>query len=265
MTDLTHGLNLAKPVPFALTGKVAVITGASRGIGEAIARSYAAAGAQVVLASRKIDALQTVADSITAAGGQAIAITAHTGDPAAIQALIDQTVERFGGVDILVNNAATNPHFGPLLSAEESMWDKTLEINLRGYFRLIRAVVPSMTVRGGGKIINVESIAGVVPSPGMGLYGITKAAVIMMTKVLAIELAPQNIQVNAIAPGFVKTRFSEAIWSNDQLRDETLARTPAARMAEPDEIAGLALYLAAPISTFATGQAFVIDGGLTLV
>jgi len=261
----TESLIMPKPAPFSLDGKIAIVTGASRGIGEAIARQYAQAGARVVLASRKIDHLNTVAESITSSGGEAIAIAAHTGEPEAIKGLVAETVRLFGGVDILVNNAATNPHFGPLLTAEESMWDKTLDVNLRGYFRLIREVVPQMTMRGGGKVINIASIAGLVPSPGMGLYGISKAAVIMLTKTLAIELAPANIQINAIAPGFVKTRFSQAIWGNETLHTETLKRTPAARMAEPDEIAGLALYLASPISAFATGQAFVIDGGLTLV
>ncbi len=249
---------------FSLANKVAVISGASRGIGEALARAYAQAGAKVVLASRKVEGLQAVADSITAAGGAAIAVAAHMGDTAAIHNLIDQTVGVYGGVDIVVNNAATNPHFGPLLSSEESMWDKTLDVNLRGYFRLIREAVPHFIQRGGGKVINVASVAGITPSLGMGLYGISKAAVIMLTKTLAVELAGQNIQVNAIAPGFIRTRFSQAIWGNEALNKLIVERTPAGRMAAPEELIGIALYLASPASGFTTGQTFVIDGGLTL-
>lgn len=249
---------------FSLTGKVAIVTGSSRGIGEAIAHTYAQAGAKVVLASRKLDGLTAVADAIKAAGGEATAIAAHMGEAEAIQALMQQTVDRYGGVDIVVNNAATNPHFGPLLSSEESMWDKTLDVNLRGYFRLIREAVPHFQARGGGKVINIASVAGVNPSPGMALYGISKAAVIMLTKALAVELAPQNIQVNAIAPGFIKTKFSQAIWGNDQLNDMVVAQTPAGRIASVDELTGIALYLASPASSFTTGQTIVVDGGLTL-
>jgi NAD(P)-dependent dehydrogenase (short-subunit alcohol dehydrogenase family) len=255
----------AQEQPFSLVGKVAIISGASRGIGEAIARLYAQRGAKVVLASRKQDGLNAVADSISAVGGQALPIVAHMGESEAIRTLVERTLETFGGVDIVVNNAATNPHFGPLLSSEESMWDKTLDVNLRGYFRLIRAAVPHMEKRGGGKIINMASIAGLLPSPGMGLYGITKAAVIMMTKTLAFELAGSNIQVNAIAPGFIKTHFSQALWGNEAINKQLLEHTPAGRMGTPEEVAALALYLASPASNFTTGQAFVVDGGLTLV
>src|SRR5258708_23976996 len=212
---------------FSLSSKVAIVTGGSRGIGEAIARTYAEAGAKVVLASRKIEGLNETADSIRATGGEATAIAAHMGDQAAVKQLVQRTVEIYGGVDIVVNNAATNPQFGPLLTSEESMWDKTLDVNLRGYFRLIREAVPHMIQRGGGKIINIASIAGLMPSPGMALYGITKAAVIAMTRSLAVELAPQNIQVNAIAPGFIKTRFSQAIWGNEQVNKLIVQRTPA--------------------------------------
>lgn len=250
---------------FSLVGKVAIISGASRGIGESIARLYAQHGAKVAIASRKQDGLNAVADSIWAAGSEALPLVTHMGEPDAIRALVERTLETFGGIDIVVNNAATNPHFGPLLSSEESMWDKTLDVNLRGYFRLIRAAVPHMEKRGGGKIINIASIAGLIPSPGMGLYGITKAAVIMMTKTLAVELAGANIQVNAIAPGFIKTHFSQALWSNEALNKQLLEHTPAGRLGTPDEVAAMALYLASSASNFTTGQAFVLDGGLTLV
>jgi NAD(P)-dependent dehydrogenase (short-subunit alcohol dehydrogenase family) len=249
---------------FSLAGKVAIVTGGSRGIGEAIAQTYAQAGAKIVLASRKLDGLSAVAEAIKAAGGEATPVAAHMGEPKSSEALVKLAVDLYGGLDIVVNNAATNPHFGPLLTSEESMWDKTIDVNLRGYFRLIRDAVPPMIERGGGKIVNVASIAGIMPSPGMGLYGITKAAVIMMTRTLAVELAPHNIQVNAIAPGFIKTRFSQAIWGNEQINERVIASTPAGRIASVEEITGIALYLASKASDFTTGQAIVVDGGLTL-
>ena len=246
---------------FSLEGKVALITGASRGIGEAIARGYAEAGARVVLASRKQEGLDAVAAEIEAAGGHALAVAAHTGDDAAVQRLVERVAEAYGGVDILVNNAATNPHFGPILSAEESHWDKTLDVNVKGYFRLAKACVPWMRARGGGKIINMASIAGTAPQPGMGVYCVSKAAVLMLTEVLAVELAADNIQVNAIAPGFVKTKFSAAIWDSPALNRATLAGIPQQRMAEPSELVGIALYLASPASSFTTGSTFLVDGG----
>jgi NAD(P)-dependent dehydrogenase (short-subunit alcohol dehydrogenase family) len=246
---------------FDLSGKVALITGASRGIGEAIALAYAQAGAQVVISSRKQAALDAVAKRIRTADGQVLAVAAHTGEPAAVQTLVEQTITTFGGIDIVVNNAATNPHFGPLLTAEESHWDKILDVNVKGYFRVAQACVASMRARGGGKIINMASIAGKKPQANMGIYCISKAAVIMLTEVLATELAVDNIQVNAIAPGFIKTRFSSAIWENPELNQTVLQSIPQHRMALPDELTGIALYLASPASSFTTGATFLIDGG----
>lgn len=246
---------------FDLTGKVAVITGGSRGIGLAIAEAYAAAGARIVIASRKQDACNEAVAQIEASGGEALAIAAHTGDQAAIDRLVAQTTETFGGIDILVNNAATNPHFGPFLTAEESHWEKILDVNVKGYFRMAKACVPSMRERGGGKIINMASVAGFEPQTMMGVYCVSKAAVLMMTKVLAAELAADNIQVNAIAPGFVKTKFSSALWVNDQIHDMIVKTIPQKRMAAPEEISGIALYLASAASSFTTGAEFVIDGG----
>ena len=240
---------------------MALITGASRGIGAAIAQRYAAAGAKVVLSSRKQEALDSVAAQIREAGGQVLAHATHMGSEDGIRNLVDQIENTFGGVDILVNNAATNPHFGPLLTSEESHWDKTFDINVKGCFRMVRACVPSMRRRGGGKIINMSSIAGKVPQAGMGIYSITKASVIMLTEVLASELAPDNIQVNVIAPGFVKTKFSQAIWDNPTLNTAVLNAIPQERMATAGELTGIALYLAAPASNFTTGATFVIDGG----
>ena len=244
-----------------LNGKVALITGASRGIGLAIARTYAAAGAKVALSSRKQDGLDLAAELIREDGGVALPVAAHSGDSAAIEALVDRLTREWGGIDILVNNAATNPHFGPILMAEESHWDKILDVNVIGYFRVVKACVPIMKARGGGKVINMSSVAGKEPQPMMGVYSVSKAAVIMLTEVLAAELAADNIQVNAIAPGFVKTKFSSALWQTEAINDALLRSIPQGRMAEPEEIAGMALYLASPASDFVTGATFVIDGG----
>lgn len=246
---------------FDLANKVAVITGASRGIGAAISRCLAAKGAAVVLSSRKQAALDEVAESIREDGGRAVAVAAHTGDMNATESLAQEAVRAFGGIDILVNNAATNPHFGPILTAEESHWHKILDVNVVGYFRMAKACSAEMMKRGGGKIINVASIAGKRPQPGMGVYCVSKAGVLMLTEVLAAELADAGIQVNAIAPGCVKTAFSRTIWENPELNQTVLAAIPQKRIAETSELTGIALYLASDASSFTTGGTFVVDGG----
>jgi NAD(P)-dependent dehydrogenase (short-subunit alcohol dehydrogenase family) len=240
---------------FDLSGKVAVITGASKGIGEAIALTYAAAGAKVVVSSRKQEGVEAVRDKIKAAGGECLAVAAHTGDMAAIAALVQQTVEAFGGIDIAVNNAGINPHYGSILTADDSIWAKTFDVNVIGYMRLIRTVVPLMRARGGGKIINNASIAGIKGSPMLGVYSVTKAGVMMLTELLAGELAPENIQVNAIAPGVIKTKFSAALWDTPQ------PNTPPQQIGTVNDVTGVALYLASAASDFTTGGTFVIDGG----
>jgi NAD(P)-dependent dehydrogenase (short-subunit alcohol dehydrogenase family) len=247
---------------FSLEGRVAVVTGASRGIGRAIALRLAAAGARVVVSSRKLEGVQAVADEIRAAGGEALAVQCHVGQPDDVTALVARTVEAFGRLDVAINNAATNPHFGPLLSADEGQWLKILDTNLLGMVRLCRAVAPQMEKQGGGKIVNLASVAGLRPSPGMGVYGVSKAGVIMLTQVLAVELGQANIQVNAIAPGIIKTRFSQVLWQTPQIADPIRERLPLGRFGEPEDVAGLALYLASPASDYVTGAVFVVDGGM---
>jgi NAD(P)-dependent dehydrogenase (short-subunit alcohol dehydrogenase family) len=245
-----------------LENKVAIVTGASRGIGEAIARMFAASGAKVVCASRKIDGVGAVASSI---GENAFAVAAHTGKEADCVALVEAAVKKFGKVDVLVNNAATNPHFGPMVDVDEGAWDKTFEVNLKGYFWMTREVVKHLRSREApGSIVNVASVAGLIASPLQGVYAMTKAAVISQTKTLAYELAGNKIRVNAIAPGFVDTKFAAAVLKNDTLLEEVMRITPMKRYGQPDEIAGGALYLASDSASYLTGHTLVIDGGMTI-
>ncbi|HYG62683.1 MAG TPA: glucose 1-dehydrogenase [Thermoanaerobaculia bacterium] len=250
--------------PFDLRGKVAVVTGASRGIGEAIATALAAAGADLVVASRKAENVQPIADLLNANGARAVAVACHTGRADQVAALAERAGEAFGGVDIVINNAATSPHFGPLLAAEESHWDKTIEVNLKGYVHVIKACLPMLRERGGGSIVNVASVAGFVPHSGLGVYGVTKAAVLMLTKTLAAELAPDNIRVNALAPGLIQTKFSEVLWSSPEAREKALATIPQGRLGQPEDLTGAVLYLASDASRFTTGSVLIVDGGQTL-
>lgn len=249
-----------------LDGKVAVVSGASRGIGEAIARAFVAQGAHVAVSSRKEENIKPVAESINERYPAAVLpVVAHAGKREDAAHLIEAAVSHFGHVDVIVNNAATNPHFGPLLDAEPWQWDKIMDVNVMGTFWLCQYAARQMIAQGdGGKIINMASVAGLKPGPMMGIYSVSKAAVLMLTKALAVELGSDNIQVNAIAPGFVKTRFSAALWKNDVLYDRLTADTPAARMADPEELTGIATYLASGASDFTTGAVFTVDGGYTL-
>lgn len=245
-----------------LNDKVAVITGASRGIGEAIARTFVAHGARVVLASRKLEGVTAVAHDL---GDAAHAVAAHTGHEAQCVSLVEAAIARFGRVDVLVNNAATNPYFGPMIDTDGGAWLKTFEVNLQGYFWCAREVARHLQRRGvGGSIVSVASVAGLEAAPFQGVYGATKAAVISMTKTLAFELGASGIRVNAIAPGLVETRLASAIVHNEALVAEVVRKTPLGRYGQPDEIAGAALYLASDASSFMTGQTLVVDGGLTI-
>lgn len=248
-----------------LQDKVAIITGASRGIGEAIARAYAAAGAKVVLASRKIEGLQAVADSINASGGEAFAQACHTGRPEEIERLMAAAIVRYGKVDVLVNNAATNPHFGPLLTIDWGAWDKTFEVNVKGYFAMAREVANHLIDRGApGSIVQVASVAGQMGAPLQGVYGMTKAAVISMTKTLAVELGQAGIRINAIAPGLIETRFAAALTADDYIRNSVVERTALKRIGQPEDIAGAALFLASDAASYLTGHTLVVDGGWTV-
>jgi NAD(P)-dependent dehydrogenase (short-subunit alcohol dehydrogenase family) len=250
-----------------LEEKVCLVTGGSRGIGEAIARTFVAHGARVVIASRKPEGVAATAESIGKEHGadRVLGVAAHAGKEEDCTRLIQRTIEHFGKVDVLVNNAGTNPYFGPMLNIDMGAWDKTFETNLKGYFWCARDVAKHCIGRGAaGAIINVASVAGLVGSPLQGVYGATKAAIISMTKTLAVELGPSRIRVNAIAPGFIDTRLASAILQNDELLKVVLGRTPLGRYGAPDEIAGGALYLASDAASFLTGHTLVIDGGLTI-
>ena len=242
-----------------LDGKVALVTGGSKGIGRAIGAAFAAAGAQVVLTSRKQDALDATATEI---GGGAVGFAAHAGDPEQARAAVTFAVERFGGLDLLVNNAATNPYLGPLLGISESQMDKTVQVNQRALVTWTReAVAVGLGRRPGASVLNIASIGGLSVETGIGYYNVTKAAVLHLTRQLAAELAP-GVRVNAIAPGLVKTDLARALW--EEHGDAIAARTPLGRLGEPDDIAGAALFLASEVSSWITGACLVVDGGALL-
>ena len=247
-----------------LEQQTALVTGGSRGIGLAIAHALAGAGANVVVAARHGDEVELAAQSIRESGGKAVAVAANVSRAEDVAALVRSAENAYGPVDILVNNAATNLHFGPLLDADDGIWAKMIETNLLSAVRLCRLVVPGMRVKGHGKIINIASIAGIQPGIGQGVYGALKAALIQLTRSLAVELGPDNIQVNAIAPGLIQTRFAQVLHETPTIRQSVEHATPLGRIGEPDEIAGAALYLASSASSFMTGHVLVVDGGLTL-
>ncbi|GAC1352529.1 MAG: SDR family oxidoreductase [Polyangiales bacterium] len=248
-----------------LEDKVAIVTGGSRGIGEAIVYAFASHGARVIVASRRQEGVDKVASAVRAAGGDAHGVAFHAGKAEAASQLMRSAIAHYGRVDVLVNNAATNPHFGPLLTVEKGMWEKTFEVNLRGYFELSRAFAQHVIGREGkGSIVNVASVAALSGAPLQGVYAMTKAAIISLTQTLAVELASNNIRVNALAPGLVDTKFAGAIVHNPDLVQQVVSRTPMRRYARPDELAGPALFLASDAASFVTGATLVVDGGSTI-
>jgi NAD(P)-dependent dehydrogenase (short-subunit alcohol dehydrogenase family) len=246
---------------FDLRGKVALVTGASRGIGEAIASLLAAHGAHLVVSSRKADACARVVGEIVGAGGSAEAMTCHIGEPSQITDAISRIEASHGRLDILVNNAATNPYFGPVVDADLGAFQKTVDVNIRGFFVASCAAAKLMHKNGGGAIVNIASISGVVPGPNQGIYSITKAAVIGMTKVFAAECAPMGVRVNAVLPGITETRFTTALVEDEALLGHYLKHVPARRVAQPEEIAGAVLYLVSPAASYTTGVCLPVDGG----
>lgn len=248
-----------------LSGRVILITGASRGIGQAIATAATEHGASVVLASRKQEALDEVAETLREKGGSVLALATHMGKPDEIERLFAKATETFGHVDGLVNNAATNPYFGPMVNIGESAFDKTFEVNVKGYFNASVQLVRHLRERKAtqGSIVNIASVAGIRSAPMQGVYGMSKAAIISMTQSMAYELGSSNIRVNAICPGLIETRFASAIVQNPSLRDHVIDRTPLGRHGQPDEIAGACVYLLSEAASYVTGQSIVIDGGMT--
>jgi NAD(P)-dependent dehydrogenase (short-subunit alcohol dehydrogenase family) len=248
-----------------LVGKVAIVTGASRGIGAAIAAKMADEGAKVILVSRKIEGLSAVAEEIRSKGGEATPIACHVGQAAQREAMLDQALQTYGRVDVLVNNAATNPYFGPMLSIDEGAWDKTFEVNVKGYFAMTQLVAAHLQKRKArGSVVNVASVVGLMAAPMQGVYAMTKAAVISMTKTLAMELGGAGIRVNAIAPGLIETKFAKVLVDNEQIRNSIVNRTAAGRVGQPEDIAGGAVFLASDEADYVTGDVLVIDGGWTL-
>ncbi len=245
----------------SLDGQVALITGASRGIGRSIALAFADAGAAVVVSSRKLPDLEKVADEIRAMGRPSLAVAAHIREPEDLRRLVKTVTEKFSRIDILVNNAATNPIMAPLVDTEEKAFDQIMNTNVKGYFLLSQLCAQVMIKQGRGSIINISSIAGFRPGPWLGVYSISKAAINMITMAFAKELGEYNIRVNAIAPGVIKTKFSQALWSNEALMEEEFKRTPIKRFGEPEEVARLALFLVSPAAAYITGQIILMDGG----
>jgi NAD(P)-dependent dehydrogenase (short-subunit alcohol dehydrogenase family) len=249
---------------FDLDGKTAIVTGSSRGIGRAIAEALAACGAQVVISSRKQPACEEVAAAIRASGGKAAAIACHVGDKAQLEALVAQTRALLGGVDILVNNVGVNPVLGPLAELDDAAFDRVIASNVKSALWLSNLVLPEMAARKDGALIFLSSIAAFRASPGIGAYGMAKAAVLQLTRGLAQEWGAHNIRVNAIAPGLIKTDFARALWDDEALAQRRIAETPLGRLGLPEDIAGAAVLLASRAGSFITGQTIVIDGGVTV-
>lgn len=254
---------VAPGVGFRLDGRVALVTGGSRGIGRAIVHGLAAAGARVVVSSRRLEVCQAVADEVVAAGGEALALAANTGNAEEVDLLVTTAAERLGQLDVLVNNAATNPYLGPILDCPASAFEKTLAVNLRGPLVATAAAVRAWMGDHGGSVINVASIAGIHPDPLLGVYGASKAALINATRTLARELGPRRIRVNAIAPGLIRTDFARVLVDTPEIHDRFVDRTALGRVGEPEEMAGAAVWLASDAAAYVTGSVITLDGGIT--
>lgn len=249
---------------FDLTGKVAIVTGASKGIGKDMAIALAQQGAHVVVSSRKQEAVDAVAKEISEQGYLARATACHMGDDAEIKNLAEDTISSLGGVDIVVNNAAANPVFGPIEQAGDDAFNKIMGVNVQGPLNLAKYCLESMKSRGGGSVVNISSIEGITPGQGLGLYSVSKSALIQLTKVMAKEWGSHNIRANAICPGLIKTKFSEALTSNDKILKMVMMKQALPMLAEPEHLTGLALYLASDASKFITGSIITADGGFTI-
>jgi NAD(P)-dependent dehydrogenase (short-subunit alcohol dehydrogenase family) len=247
---------------FNLKGKIALVTGASRGIGEAIAKLLAAYGAHLILASRKLEGLLRVEEEIRQAGGTAESIVCHVGEMEQIRGLFTKIESRHDRLDILVNDAATNPFFGDVLSADEKVWDKTCDVNLKGCFFMSQYAARFMKKTGGGAIVNVASVNGVRPAPLQGIYSITKAGIIAMTQSFAKELAPCRIRVNALLPGLTDTKMTAVLTQTPEILKMVLPTIPMGRIAMPEEMAGAVLYLVSDAASYTTGICLTVDGGM---
>ena len=246
---------------FSLDGKIALINGGSRGIGAAIAEGFAEHGATVIVASRKKEGVDAVAERINAAGGTATAMACHAGKPDQVTALFERVRSEYGRLDVLVNNAATNPYFGPIINAPESAYDKTFEVNCKGYFLMAQQAARMMVDQGGGSIINLASIEGISPSPMMGVYSMTKAAVIMLTKAMAKELGGSHVRCNCVCPGLTETHFAKVLIETPEIHERYVANAPMGRHAQPEEMVGAVLYLASDAASYTTGAVITVDGG----
>lgn len=248
-------------VSFQLTDKIALINGGSRGIGEAFAREFARRGATVIVSSRRQEGVDAVAEAITAEGGKAVGIACHTGKPEAVDQLFERIKNDYGRLDILVNNAATNIYFGPFLDAPDVAFDKTFEVNVKGYWLMAQRAARLMTAQNSGSIINIASIEGITPSQMMGIYSMTKASVIMMTKVIAKELGGANVRCNCICPGLTETKFASVLLETPEIYEHYINAAPMHRHAQPEEIVGAAVFLASDASSYTTGTVITCDGG----
>jgi len=252
------------PDLFGLRGLTALITGSSRGIGRAIAERMAQAGANVVISSRNQDACDEVAQSIQKAGGEASAFACNISTKAELEKLVENTRAKYGKIDILVCNAAVNPHFGSTQEIPDSAFQKVLDNNIRSNHWLCQLVIPEMAERKNGTVLIVSSIGGLKGSSTLGTYGLSKAADMALARNLAVEWGPRNVRVNCIAPGLIRTDFAKALWENPDIYAQTVQRYPLRRIGEPDEIAGTAIFLASQAGSFITGQTIVVDGGATV-